>query len=98
TIRGRCPRSTGLPLGSVRRTRSAASGDRPRRRLDLGPMSEELHFRRPVEADHRRLVAQVDDWWGGRRLHPLFLRLWFQHFSGTSWIVEDAGGRLIGFL
>jgi len=26
------------------------------------------------------------------------MRLWFQHFSGTSWIVEDAGGRLIGFL
>jgi GNAT superfamily N-acetyltransferase len=61
-------------------------------------MTDEERFRRPVEADHRRLVGLVDDWWGGRRLHPLFLRQWFRHFSGTSWIVEDARGAPIGFL
>lgn len=61
-------------------------------------MSDELRFRRPVEADHRRLVGRIDDWWGGRRLHPLFLRQWFQHFTGTSWVVEDAAGELVGFL
>ena len=57
-----------------------------------------LRFRRPVEGDHRRIVGHVDDWWGGRNLHPLFLRLWFQHFSGTSWVVEDDAGALVGFL
>ena len=63
-------------------------------------MSPETGFRlrRPVEADHRRLVGQLDDWWGGRRLHPLFLRMWFQHFTGTSWVAEDVEGTPIGFL
>ena len=63
---------------------------------DAGP--DDVVFRRPVEADHAGLVAQVDDWWGGRRLHDLMPRLWFQHFTGTSWVAEDASGRAIGFL
>lgn len=54
-------------------------------------------FRRPTEADHAGIVRQVDDWWGGRRLHDLLPRLWFQHFTGTSWIVED-GDTPVGFL
>jgi ribosomal protein S18 acetylase RimI-like enzyme len=61
-------------------------------------MSDELRFRRPAEADHATIVGQVDDWWGGRRLHDILPRLWFQHFTGTSWVVEDATGRLVGFL
>jgi ribosomal protein S18 acetylase RimI-like enzyme len=61
-------------------------------------MSDHVALRRPVEADHRRLVGQVNEWWGGRRLHPLFLRLWFQHFCGTSWIAEDGAGTILGFL
>ena len=61
-------------------------------------MSGEITLRRPVEDDHRRLVGQVDDWWGGRKLHPLFPRIWFRHFSGTSWVAEEADGRLVGFL
>ena len=61
-------------------------------------MSVDVQFRRPREADHRRLVGLVDEWWGGRRLHPLFLRLWFQHFTGTSWIAEDVNGMPVGFL
>ena len=51
--------------------------------------TRDFTFRRPTEADHARIVRQVDDWWGGRRLHDLLPRLWFQHFTGTSWIVED---------
>lgn len=61
-------------------------------------MTPEIRFRRPEDGDHRRIVGLVDEWWGGRRLHPLFLRLWFQHFTGTSWIAEDASGTLVGFL
>jgi GNAT superfamily N-acetyltransferase len=57
-----------------------------------------IHLRRPLEADHRIIVALVDDWWGGRRIHELLPRLWFQHFSGTSWIAETDQGRLAGFL
>lgn len=61
-------------------------------------MSSEFRFRRPVEVDHARLVGQVDEWWGGRKLHQLLPRLWLQHFTGTSWMVEDAKGSPIGFL
>jgi ribosomal protein S18 acetylase RimI-like enzyme len=66
-----------------------------------GPTSAaaDLRFRRPTESDHRAIVELVDDWWGdGRRLHDLLPRLWFQHFTGTSWIAESPTGRLAGFL
>jgi ribosomal protein S18 acetylase RimI-like enzyme len=62
------------------------------------PDLETLAFRRPVEADHRRLVALVDEWWGGRPLRQLLHRLWFQHFTGTSWVVEAPDGTPAGFL
>ena len=55
-------------------------------------------FRRPIPADHPTVVAVVDDWWGGRRLRDLLPRMWFDHFTGTSWIAEDRDGRLAGFL
>ena len=61
-------------------------------------MSGDLVFRRPVEADHPAIVSQVDEWWGGRRVHDLLPRLWFQHFAGTSWIAEGAAGTPVGFL
>jgi ribosomal protein S18 acetylase RimI-like enzyme len=57
-----------------------------------------LVLRRPVEADHARLIRVIDDWWGGRRLRHLLPRLWLQHFTGTSWIAETADGALAGFL
>lgn len=57
-----------------------------------------LRFRRPTEADHASIVTRVDEWWGGRRLHSLLPRLWFQHFTGTSWIAEAEGGTIAGFL
>jgi GNAT superfamily N-acetyltransferase len=62
------------------------------------PGSDGTRFRRPVEADHRFLVGRVDQWWGGRRIHQLLPRLWLQHFTGSSWIVEDASCTIVGFL
>ena len=61
-------------------------------------MSPEIAFRRPVEADHRFLVDQVDEWWGGRKLRHLLPRLWLRHFTGTSWIADDTSGAIVGFL
>ncbi len=61
-------------------------------------MTDDIRFRRPVEADYRPLVGKVDEWWGGRSMHQIFPRLWLQHFCGTSWIAEDGEGRTIGFL
>jgi len=62
-------------------------------------MAPPIVLRRPTDADHRRVVEVVDEWWGGRRVHQLLPRLWFQHFSGTSWIAEVIEtDRLAGFL
>jgi ribosomal protein S18 acetylase RimI-like enzyme len=61
---------------------------------DLGGLT----YRRPTSADHPRIVDVIDDWWGGRRMHMLLPRLWLEHFSGTSWIVERPDGRLAGFV
>jgi ribosomal protein S18 acetylase RimI-like enzyme len=61
-------------------------------------MSPDFRIRRPVETDHARIVGRVDEWWGERKLHQLLPRLWLQHFTGTSWLVEDAQGSPIGFL
>ena len=65
---------------------------------DSKPSIADLTFRRPLEADHARIVAQVDDWWGGRRLHDLLPRLWLQHFTGTSWVVQSQTAEPVGFL
>jgi ribosomal protein S18 acetylase RimI-like enzyme len=62
------------------------------------PVTDELRFRRPTEDDFLPIVRVVDEWWGGRRLHHLLPRLWFQHFTGTSWVAETDDGRLAGFL
>lgn len=61
-------------------------------------MTGEIRLRRPVEADHPALVGQLDEWWGGRKVHQRFPRFWFRHFTGTSWVAETADGRLVGFL
>lgn len=48
-------------------------------------------------ADHSRVLAVVNDWWGGRDMACMLPRLFFTHFSNTSFVVEDEG-RLLGFL
>jgi len=66
--------------------------------MSAGRTMPVIRFRRPTEADHRRIVGLVDEWWGGRRLHDYLPRLWFQHFTGTSWMAETEDGRPAGFL
>jgi ribosomal protein S18 acetylase RimI-like enzyme len=62
-------------------------------------------FRRPTEADHPRVLAVLEQWWGGlggaegaRYRAALLPRLYFQHFATTSTVVEQPDGRLVGFL
>ena len=57
-----------------------------------------VRFRRPTEADHPAIVGLVDEWWGGLRVHHLLPRLWFQHFTSTSWLAETDAGRPAGFI
>ena len=52
---------------------------------------------RPAElADHPRIVAVVDDWWGGRRMAALLPSLFLEHFAGTSLVADDGAGELAG--
>ena len=55
-------------------------------------------IRRATLDDHAAVVGVVDQWWGGRRMAALLPSLFFEHFAGTSLIVEDANGDLAGFL
>jgi ribosomal protein S18 acetylase RimI-like enzyme len=55
----------------------------------------EIRTARP--SDYERIVAVVDDWWGGREMRPMLPRLFLDHFADTSLIVED-DGRLEAFL
>ncbi len=45
------------------------------------------------------VLAQLDDWWGGRQMTPRLPRLFFEYFSDASFAAEDGeSGRLLGFL
>ena len=48
--------------------------------------------------DHPRILAVVDDWWGGRRMSALLPALFLEHFAGTSYVAEADSGELVGFL
>jgi GNAT superfamily N-acetyltransferase len=67
--------------------------------------STEPVFRRPTEADHPRVLAAMEEWWGGlggaegvRYRAALLPRLYVQHFATTSTVVDHPDGRLAAFL
>jgi L-amino acid N-acyltransferase YncA len=57
-----------------------------------------LNWRRPERSDHGRIVAVVDEWWGGRQMVAMLPRLFVDHFADMSYVVEDDDGRLVGFV
>ncbi|WP_309052196.1 GNAT family N-acetyltransferase [Streptomyces sp.] len=61
--------------------------------------------RHPTSDDHPRVLAVLDRWWGGMKGEAgaleralLLPRLYFQHFSSTSFLVEYPDGELAAFL
>jgi len=56
-----------------------------------------LVIRHAEPADYARVIAVVDDWWGGRQMAAMLPKLFFVHFRDTSFVAED-GGVLAGFL
>ena len=56
-----------------------------------------VQIRHAEPEDHARVLAVVDDWWGGRSMAPMPQRLFFVHFPETSFVAEDDAG-LAGFL
>jgi ribosomal protein S18 acetylase RimI-like enzyme len=49
-------------------------------------------------SDYGRVIGRVNVWWGGREMAPALPQLFFLHFEGTSFVAEDDGGELAGFL
>jgi len=57
----------------------------------------DLVLRHAEPADHARVLAVLDEWWGGRQMTAMLPKLFFVHFRPTSFVLEQ-DGRLVGFL
>ncbi|MFF8598366.1 GNAT family N-acetyltransferase [Streptomyces sp. NPDC015232] len=71
----------------------------------IDKLPEGLTARHPTTDDHPRVLAVLDAWWGdlkgeaGAMERALLLpRLYFQHFTTTSLVVEHPDGALAAFL
>jgi ribosomal protein S18 acetylase RimI-like enzyme len=56
-----------------------------------------VRIRHAESADHARVAAVIDGWWGGRAMRDMLPRLFFTHFRDTSFVADD-GDELAGFL
>jgi GNAT superfamily N-acetyltransferase len=53
---------------------------------------------RPIRpSDYRPVISVIDGWWGGRHMADMLPRLFFEHFTDTSFAAQRDGG-LVGFL
>jgi predicted GNAT superfamily acetyltransferase len=57
-----------------------------------------VEIRHAQPADYGRVISRVNAWWGGREMAPMLPRLFFVHFEGTSYVVDDDEGQLAAFL
>mmetsp|Transcript_13595 Transcript_13595/g.49437 ORF Transcript_13595/g.49437 Transcript_13595/m.49437 type:complete len:160 (+) Transcript_13595:88-567(+) len=62
---------------------------------------DELTVRNAQAGDYEYFIERVDEWWGGRRMHPMLPRLFFQHFRNSCFVActpRTPVGFLCGFL
>lgn len=57
-----------------------------------------IAIRHTQPSDYGRVIGRVNAWWGGRDMAPMLPKLFFIHFEGTSFVVDDEDGQLAGFL
>jgi ribosomal protein S18 acetylase RimI-like enzyme len=60
-----------------------------------------MKIRNVQSADYSPIISVLNDWWGGRKMSDMLPKLFFVHFSETSFIIEQDNkihGFLIGFL
>lgn len=48
--------------------------------------------------DYDSIITKINDWWGGRNVADMLSRLFFNHFSQTSFVAKDQGSNIIGFI
>jgi predicted GNAT superfamily acetyltransferase len=56
-----------------------------------------VQIRHLSPADYPLVISVIDQWWGGRPMAGKLPRLFFEHFTDTSFAAER-DGRLAGFL
>ena len=56
-----------------------------------------VQIRQIRPSDYRPVISVIDGWWGGRHMADMLPRLFFEHFTGTSFAAE-IDGELAGFL
>ena len=56
-----------------------------------------FQIRQLSTADYPFVISVIDQWWGGRQMADKLPRLFFEHFTDTSFAAER-DGRLAGFL
>jgi predicted GNAT superfamily acetyltransferase len=61
------------------------------------PVTTEARIRPLRPSDFAPVIAVIDEWWGGRTMAPMLPRLFFDHFTDTSF-AADRDGALAGFL
>ncbi len=57
----------------------------------------EVNIRNGRSSDYENVVTVMPEWWGGRDLSSSVLKIFFIHFSGTTYIAE-MNNELVGFL
>jgi ribosomal protein S18 acetylase RimI-like enzyme len=60
-----------------------------------------MEIRSVNSSDYYTISPLINEWWGGRQMADKLPKLFFDHFSDTSFIAEENGeiiGFLIGFL
>ena len=61
----------------------------------------DVKIRNAKSSDHANIVAAMPDWWGGRDLTSSVLKIFFIHFTNTSYVAEienELVGFLVGFM
>jgi predicted GNAT superfamily acetyltransferase len=61
------------------------------------PVTTEARIRPLRPSDFAPVIAVIDEWWAGRTMAPMLPRLFFDHFTDTSF-AADRDGALAGFL
>ena len=57
----------------------------------------EVSIRNAQPSDHEKVISVMPEWWGGRDLSSSVLKVFFIHFSNTTYIAE-INNELVGFL
>lgn len=63
----------------------------------MAAIETEVTIRNGTPDDYEKVITVMPDWWNGRDLTGMVLKIFFVHFRNTIFIAE-AEGEMVGFL